>query len=325
MKKTHALLTDIAWPDDRIERKILASYGVSLTTAHGLTEPQLVKAVCGVGAIMVTWDTISRRVIEAATDCKIIARMGIGLDNIEVKAATAHGVVVTNVPDYCHTEVAEHSLALLLSLARRIHSFTQAAQEGRYSLKDGLPLRRLKGQQVGIIGFGRIGRTFAEKALALGFKVVTTSRSERDPDPRVPYVSLASLLKNSDYVVLLAPHTAETEKMISTKAFSQMKPTAYLINTARGALVDHPALAKALVAGELAGAALDVQTPEPPDLKQPPYNDPRVIITPHAAFYSTEAVEELRTRVAHQVGRFLTGQEPENIVNKNVIRRSFSR
>ena len=202
------------------------------------------------------------------------------------------------MPDYCLIEVAEHALALLLSLSRKVAMYHHETRAGRYELQAGPKLRRIEGQTLGIVGLGNIGRKLAEKAAGLGLKVIATSRSRKHPVPGVEFVELDELLATSDYISLHVPATAETKRMLGAAQFAKMKPSAYLINTARGGLIDHAALAAALNAGQLAGAALDVQDPEPPDLSQPPYNDPRVIVTPHAAFVSEESLENLRSRTA---------------------------
>lgn len=210
-------------------------------------------------------------------------------------------------------------MALLLALARKIGVFHDNARAGRYDLSAGLPLRRIEGQTLGIVGLGQIGRRVAAKAQAFGMRILATNRSRRDPLPGAVWANLNELLSQSDFVSLHVPLNDETRGMIGAAELALMKPSAFLINTARGGLVDHRALAAALADGNLAAAALDVQDREPPDLSQPPYNDPRVIVTPHAAFYSSESVEELRRRVAHQVGARLTGGRPENVVNPEVL------
>jgi D-3-phosphoglycerate dehydrogenase len=254
-------------------------------------------------------------VIAAAPKCRLVSRLGIGLDNIDVAYCTKHDIPVTNIPDYCLIEVAEHALAQLLSLARKIAFYHYETQNGRYQLQAGPTLRRIEGQTLGIIGLGNIGRKLAEKALPLGLKVIAFSRSRKDPMPGVEFVEFDDLLKRSDYISLHIPATPQTRHMFGAAQFAKMKPAAYLINTARGGLIDHAALAQALQAGQLAGAALDVQDPEPPDLSQPPYNDPRVLVSPHAAFVSVESLENLRSRVARQVVDRLSGKTPENVVN----------
>jgi D-3-phosphoglycerate dehydrogenase / 2-oxoglutarate reductase len=268
----------------------------------------------GMDVIITCWAPVTARVIDAADRCRHIARTGIGLDNIDVARATERGIVVTNVPDYCLREVAEHSLALLFALARKAAAYHLATKRGEYSLVAELPVERIEGKTLGVVGLGQIGSRLAAKAAALGMRVIGTNRSRRTP-AGVEWRTLEELLAGSDYVSLQLPLGPETRHIINADTLRLMKPTAYLINTSRGRLVDHAALAEALAAGQLAGAALDVQEPEPPDLSQPPWSDPRVIVTPHVAFYSTEATAELRMRVARQIVAFLRGETPENVVN----------
>jgi D-3-phosphoglycerate dehydrogenase len=313
------LLTDYAWPDLEIERSILAEYDAELVVAPNGDPATLVSLAGNVHAIMSNWANVPAQVIDAAPNCRIVSRLGIGLDAIDVAHATSLGIPVTNVPDYCLIEVAEHTVALLLALARKIHIFHANSQQGRYDLSAGFPLRRIAGQTLGLIGLGNTAREVAERALPLGLRVVATSRSRRNPLPDVTFVDLDDLLSQSDFVSLHLPLNRETRGLIGTVQLAQMKQTAFLINTARGGLVDHSALAAALARNALAGAALDVQEPEPPNLSLPPWNDPRVIVTPHAAFYSTESVEELRRRTSRQVGTRLAGGRPENVVNPEVL------
>ena len=321
MAKYRVLLTDYAWPNLDVERVILAEYDAELVVAPATDTATLVALAPEADAIMTNWVDVRAPVIDAATKCRIIARLGIGLDCIDVWRATERGIPVTNVPDYCFTEVAEHTLALLLALARKLHIFQADARAGRYDLAAGLPLWRIEGQTLGIVGMGGIGRRVAEKAAAFGLKLVAKSRSHRHTPPHVRRAPLDELLAESDFVSLHVPLTEHTRRMIGAAELARMKPTAFLINTSRGGLVDHDALAAALAADRLAGAALDVHDPEPPDLSLPLYRDPRVIVTPHAAFYSEESVAELRRRAARQVGVRLAGGVPENVVNPVVLTR----
>jgi D-3-phosphoglycerate dehydrogenase len=316
------LLTDHAWPDVEIERNVLAESGAELVVAERHDAETLATLARDVDAIMTCWARVPETVVAAAHRCRIVARMGIGLDNIDVAAATRRGIVVTNVPDYCLTEVAEHTLALVLALARNVAWFHQATKQGRYELADGPPMRRLAGQTLGLVGCGNIGRRVAQAGQALGLKVLATVRNAARLPAGVGLRGLDDLLAESDYVSLHLPLTSETRHLIGTNELARMKPTAFLINTARGGLVDHAALAAALAANRLAGAALDVQDPEPPDLEKPPYSDPRVIVTPHAAFASAESLAELRTRAARQVVDRLSGRRPENVVNPSVLATS---
>jgi D-3-phosphoglycerate dehydrogenase len=314
-----ALITDYAWNDLDIERSVLAENGIELVVAPAGDVATLAKLAADCDAIMTNWAKVPEAVIAACSRCQIVARLGIGLDNIDVAYATSRGIVVTNCPDYCLVEVAEHALALLLSLSRKVAFYHHATKTGTYDLRAGAALRRIEGQTLGIIGYGNIGQKLAEKARPLGLNIIATSRTKRGTVDGVRFVELNELLATSDYVSLHVPATPETKNLLGAEQFSRMKPTAYLINTARGAVIDHAALGAALDAGKLAGAALDVQEVEPPDLSKPPYNDPRVIVTPHAAFVSVESLENLRRRVAQQVVDRLGGRVPENVVNPTVL------
>jgi D-3-phosphoglycerate dehydrogenase len=319
MPRFRVLITDYAWPDVEIERRTLAEIDAELIVAEkSRQDAKGLATLAGqhqVDAIMTNWAKVPQAVIEASPKVRIVSRLGIGLDNIDVAYCTSRGIPVTNIPDYCLIEVAEHALALLLALSRKVAFYHHETKAGRYQLQAGPKLRRIEGQTLGIVGLGNIGRKLAEKALGIGLAVIATSRSGKSGIPGVSIVPLDELLARSDYVSLHVPVTRETKHMIGAAQLAQMKPSAYLINTARGGLIDTPALAAALAAGKLAGAALDVQDPEPPDLSQPPYNDPRAIITPHAAFVSEESLADLRLRVARQVAARLTGGTPENVVN----------
>lgn len=319
MAKFRILLTDYAWPDLDLERQVLTAADAEIIVPPATDVATLSKAAADVDAIMTNWAKVPEAVIAAAPRCRIVSRLGIGLDNIDVAAATARRIPVTNVPDYCLIEVAEHSLALILALSRKVAFYHHQTKAGQYQLQAGPKLRRIEGQKLGIVGLGNIGRKLMEKALPLGLKVLVHSRSAKELPPGAKNADLTTVLRESDYISLHTPLTPQTKHMFGRDQFAQMKPTAYLINTARGGLIDTPALAAALAEGRLAGAALDVQDPEPPDLSQAPYNDPRVIITPHAAFVSEESLQNLRTRAAKQVADWLHGKRPENVVNPEVL------
>jgi D-3-phosphoglycerate dehydrogenase / 2-oxoglutarate reductase len=319
MPKFKVLLTDYAWNDLDIERRILDEADAELVVAGKQDVASLAALAADVDAIMTNWAKVPAEVISASPRCRIVARLGIGLDNIDVACATQRKIVVTNVPDYCLIEVAEHALALTLSLSRKVAFYHHQTKAGRYDLKAGPVLRRIEGQTLGIVGLGNIGRTLATKAAGIGLRVLATTRTPRHVPSGVSVCALDQLLADSDYVSLHLPLTPETRHLIGAGQLRRMKPTAYLINTARGGLIDHAALAAALAEGRLAGAALDVQDPEPPDLGQPPWNDARVIVTPHSAFVSVESLENLRSRTALQVATRLRGGVPENVVNPTVL------
>jgi D-3-phosphoglycerate dehydrogenase / 2-oxoglutarate reductase len=316
------LLTDRAWPDCSIEREELARVGAEIVEAREHDESTLMALAADSDAIGTNWAHVTDRVIRAAPRCRIIARFGIGLDNIDVATATELGIPVTNVPDYCVEEVADHALALLLAGARNIAFFHQRTKRSEYDLSAGPPMRRLSSTTLGLIGFGHIARNLFPKARALGMKVLAHSPSQNDFGTGCPMVSFDELLTQSDFISLHAPLVESTHHLISAPQFARMKPTAWLINTSRGGLIDTSALSDALAAGRIAGAALDVFDPEPPDLSDPLYRDERVIVTPHAAFVSEESLRELRARASRQIADALEGARPANVVNPEVFARA---
>lgn len=312
------LLTDRAWPDSSIEQLVLGSIGAELFEAPDGSESTLCRLAVDVDAIMTCWAPVTEAIVRSAVKCRHIARMGIGLDNIAVAVATERRIRVTNVPDYCVEEVADHTLALLLACARKVAFFHQRTKAGEYLLQAGSQRRRLRGSVLGIVGMGRIARAVAERARSFGFEIIGWTRSGDDHGSGVRMVELPELLRESDFVSLNVPLKAETRHLLNRESLALLKPTAFVINTSRGGLIDHVALWDALQADRLAGAALDVFDPEPPDLSQPLFRDERVIITPHTAFVSIESLHELRVRAARQVAMTLAGQIPENVVNPQV-------
>jgi D-3-phosphoglycerate dehydrogenase len=316
------LITDRAWPDCSIEREQLARVGADVVEAPQQDDATLAKLAAECDAIGTNWASVTERVIRASPRCRIVARFGIGLDNISVTTATELGIPVTNVPDYCVSEVADHALALLLAGARNIAFFHHRTKASEYKLSAGPPMRRLSGATLGLIGFGNIARELFPKARALGMTVLAHSRSQNDFGTGCPMVSLEELLTRSDFVSLHAPLSESTRHMLAGPQFTRMKPTAWLINTSRGGLIDSAALREALASGRIGGAALDVFDPEPPDLTDPLYRDERVIVTPHAAFVSEESLRELRMRASRQIADALEGSRPENVVNPAVYARA---
>jgi D-3-phosphoglycerate dehydrogenase len=320
MSQQRVLISDYSWPDVEIERGILAQGGAELVVAPASDLATLSDLAGGVDAIMTCWAAIPAEVIKLVENCRVVARLGIGLDNIDVDFCTRQGIPVTNVPDYCQLEVAEHTLALLLALARNIGIFHQDARQGVYTRDHGPPLLRLAGRTLGLVGLGGIGRMVADKATGLGLRVIATRRDLTRAAGEIPTMPLGELLAQSDFVSLHLPLDDTNNQLIGGPELAIMKPGSFLINTARGGLVDHQALAAALESGQLAGAALDVQDPEPPALDEPPYNHPHVIVTPHSAFISQESLLDLRTRASNQVVQCLHGEVPDNLVNPEVLR-----
>lgn len=328
MRRLRVLVTDYAWPNLETEQAILAPIGVELVVAQRGDPDELIALAQDVDAILCCWKPLPPAALDVAPACRIVCRYGIGLDNIPVAHATQLGIVVTNVPDFCQEEVADHALALILACARRIVAFTQATRAGVWNPQMGRGMPRLRGQVLGLVGYGAIARTLAEKARGIGLEVMAyTPRLAADalaPWGRATN-NLHELLAAADYVSLHLPLTAETRHMIDATALAAMKPSAYLINTSRGAMIDEAALLVALRDRTIAGAALDVLSQEPPPADHPLLSLGNVLVTPHAAFYSESAIKELTSKAAAQVAQALSGDLPDHIVNPAVLTQANCR
>lgn len=314
--RLRVLITDHPWPDVEIEREALAAVGAEVVEPAGPTAEAIAAVAPEADGIGVCWAPLPGELLARCPRCRVVARFGVGLDNIPVAAATRLGIPVTYVPDYCVPEVADHTLALVLALLRDVPAFDRSLKAGDYDPNRFVP-RRLSGLTLGVVGYGRIGRAVAARAAGFGIGVIATTRSGRADGVRA--VPLDELLAASDVVSLHLPLSAETRRLIDAGRLARMKPAAYLVNTSRGPLVDAVALLDALNAGRLAGAGLDVFDPEPPVPGDPLVSHPRVIATPHVGFRSAEAVVELRTRAARQIADVLAGRRPEFVVNPEVF------
>ena len=328
-KVTHrVLVTDYAWPTLDIEREALGKIGAELAVAPTGQDEELQTLAPEADAILTNWKLVSGKALSKASKCVIVSRYGVGVDNIDVEAATAHGIVVTNVPDYCMDEVSTEAMALLLCGTRRTMVYDRLVRAGGWDMRAGIPLPRLWGLTLGIIGFGRIGRAVAPKAQAFGLRVIAhdpyIDRQEMVKRNVTP-TDFDTLLRESDFVTLHTPLTPETTKMIGEEALGKMKRTAWLINTARGGVVDTEALAAALQKGRIAGAGLDVMPQEPPAVSDPLRYLPNVIMTPHSAFYSEGSLQELQAKAVKRIVDVLTGKTPEHIINPPVLKQQNCR
>ncbi|MCL4862733.1 MAG: C-terminal binding protein [Caldilineaceae bacterium] len=307
--------------DLEVERKVLSAIDAQIIHTGNLTTPDALAAVTQADALMVALEKVTAEIMATMSRCRVVSRAGTGLDNIDIAAATAHGIWVAYVPDYSIDEVSTHAIALLLAQARGIPALVQATRASRWDSSVVGKLYRLKGQTLGVIGFGRIGQVTAEKARGLGLNIIVY-------DPYVDQsaiqsagarlVDLETLARESDFVSLHTPLDEATREIIDAQFLAQMKPTAYLINAARGPLIDEAALLAAVRSGQIAGAALDVLTVEPPTPDNPLLHEERILVTPHVAWYSEEAKIDLRTRCAEEVVRVLSGERPRTPANQIV-------
>jgi D-3-phosphoglycerate dehydrogenase len=314
------LITDPVAADVIVETEALAPLAADVAVSPAADEETLISQVSEVDAILVTYAPISARVIAAAPRCKIIARLGIGYDNVDVAAASEAGVVVTNVPDYCLDEVADHTMALLLASARNIVTAVNRVREGEWDGGRG-EIHRLRGRRLALVGVGGVGRRVAVRAQSFGLSVIAFDPYIKQWD--LPGVDRAGTLEEAvseaDFISLHSPLTDLTAHVVDADLIGLMRRKPVIVNTSRGGLIDHDALLAGIDAGEVAAAALDVTEPEPPSSEHRLRHDPRVIVTPHMAFYSIEAGEELRRRAATEVVRVLSGQAPEHAVNRDAL------
>jgi D-3-phosphoglycerate dehydrogenase len=307
------LVTDHVFGDLDAEQAALDEIGQELELAPATDAETLARLACRAEGILVCFAPLPAAVIEAATGCRIIARYGIGVDNVDVEAATRAGIFVTNVPDYCLDEVADHALALLLGAARGVVSAARSVRDGGWSVPQ-FGIHRLRGRRLALIGAGRIGARVADRARAFGLEVVLY-----DPYVDGSAATLEEAVAEADFVSLHAPLNPDTRRMIDEEAIAAMRRAPVLVNTSRGGLVDLDAVVRALDAGALSCAALDVTDPEPLPADHPLRTHPRAIITPHMSFYSAEAQDELQRRAVEEVVRALTGREPRCPVNREVM------
>ena len=317
------LVTDYVWPTVAPERAVLATAGAELVVAPDGSEETLTSLARDVDAILTCFAQVTDGVLRAAERCVVVSRYGVGVDNIAVDTATELGIVVTYVPDYCVEEVADHVMGLLLAWNRRIVLFDRATKtKGWGSEGLGMRIMRLRGKKLGVVGFGRIGRSVCAKALAFGLEVLASDpylSADVVAGQGARLVDLPQLLKESDFVTLHSPLTPDTTNLIGRAELEQMKPEAFLINAARGPLIDEDALHDALTSGSVAGAGLDVLVDLAPPLDHRLAQLENVIVTPHTAFFSQEAVLELEERAAGEVVRVFQGRMPDNLVNPAVL------
>ena len=325
MSEFKVLITDYVWPTTEPEETVLREEAdAEAVVAPDGSEETLVSLVGDVDAIMTCFAQVTPNVLRAAPNCVAVGRFGVGVDNIAVDTATELGMAVTYVPDYCVDEVSDHVMALLLAFNRRVVLFDNSVKnEGWGSVPLTMRMMRLRGKTLGVIGFGRIGQAVAQKALAFGFRVLAY-----DPYMTAEQCALRgarkvedmdAVLRESDFVTLHSPLNKQTRGLIGARELDMMKSEAFLINCARGPLIDEAALYDALTDGGIAGAGLDVLEDNHPPSDHPLLGLDNIIITPHVAFFSQEATLELEQRAAREVAYVLTGRMPDNLVNPAVM------
>ncbi|MBO0730138.1 MAG: C-terminal binding protein [Acidimicrobiaceae bacterium] len=319
------VIADYDYGDVDIERTIIEGAGFELVAAQCKTEDDVIAVARDAHAVIAQYATVGERAIESFTRCRVIARYGTGVDIVDVDAATRHGILVTNVPnDWCQDEVADHAMTLLLAEARKLRRYDQQTRAGIWQWQSGQPIYRLRGRILGLLSFGAIAQAIARRAAGFGIAVIA-----HDPymDPAgirehgVEPVSFDQLVERSDFLVIQAPLTSSTHNLFDETQLRRLKPTTFLINTARGPIVNDQALYRALTEGWLAGAGLDDLEEEPAKHRDwkpsnPLFTLDNVIVTPHAAYYSEESIRTVRQFAAEEVVRVLSGEPARSPVNE---------
>ncbi|MDP5220624.1 MULTISPECIES: C-terminal binding protein [Ruegeria] len=326
--KPKVVITDYDFGDVAVETEILEAAGAEVIALQAKRQEDLFDVAPHCAAMMNQYARIGKETITRMRNCEVIARYGVGVDIVDVGTATEKGILVTNVQNYCTEEVADHAIALWLTLARKLPDYDRATHAGIWKWQSGQPVYRLRGRTMGVVSLGKIGQAIVARAQSFGVTVIAY-------DPYLPrevaakigveLVSKPELLARSDYILMQAPMTPNTHHFLSDAEFSVMKPGAILVNTGRGPTVDNKALFRALTEGHLAAAGLDDPEEEPakranwtPD-DNPLFTLPNVLVTPHAAYYSEESIHAARVTAATQVAKVLTGQNPDYTVNADAL------
>ena len=322
MAEFKVVVSDYILPDLEIEREAVEAIGAEFVTGQCQSAEELIALARDADAIFNTYfGPIGDEVFAGCPKLKIVVRFGIGYDTIDVEAATRHGVMAVNVPDYCIDEVSDHAIGLWLSLGRKIVSADRMVRTGEWGMKPLQPVRKLQGQTVGIIGLGRIGRQVARKFSAFGVELIFADpQVDGDVDLGVECrkVELEELCRESDVITVHALANDETHHLINAERFAEMERSPIVINTARARLIDSQALVTALEKGQISGAGLDLVEGEEIPGDHPLMNFDNVVITPHVAWYSEASIIELRRKAAQEVVRALRGERPVNLLNPDV-------
>lgn len=307
--------------DTELEVFDLAAEEVDVTVGSPESEAGLVEFASGADGLLVQYAQVTESVLEQLPELSVVSRYGIGVDNIDIEAATEHGVAVTHVPSYCEEEVATHAISLLMTLVRKTSRYDREVKSGNWDWKIGRPIEPLTGKTVGFVAFGKIPRTFAKLLNGFDLEYLTYDPylSEEDvADHSVELVSFETLLAESDVISIHTPLVKETRHLFDSDAFQQMKDSAFLLNTARGPIVDEDALNEALLTDEIAGAGIDVMEEEPTH-KSPLFEREDTVVTPHVAWYSEASLIELRQKAAENLVRYLNGEVPHGFANESSV------
>jgi D-3-phosphoglycerate dehydrogenase len=321
MKKSQyqAVITDCDHGSIEEEKEELGRIGAELILAQVKEEEDLIRACKDADGLINQYALLTRRVFEHLPNCKVVSRYGVGVDSVDLKAATDLGIIVANVPDYCIDEVSNQAIAMILTLIRKTAFFDQKVKSNQWDFHLGIPIYRIHGKTLGLIGCGKIGLEVAKKISAFGVKVIAFDPYLQRAGEGVELTDFDTVLKKSDFISIHCPLNETTRHLIGDQAFKKMEKKPILINTSRGPIIDENALIQALVKGQISGAGLDVLEKEPPHPQSPLLRMENVILSPHVSFYSVESISELKRRTAENVSAVLLGKWPKSVVNREVM------
>ena len=313
------VITDCDHGSIREEKEEFDRMGAELILAQVREEEELIRVGKEADGLINQYALLTRRVFENLPKCKVVARYGVGVDSIDLRAATDLGIIIANVPDYCIDEVASHAVAMMLTLTRKTAFFDRKVKSSQWDFRQGTPIHRIQGKTLGLIGCGKIGFEVAKQISAFGVKVMAFDPYIQRTGEKIELTDLETVLRKSDFISIHCPLNDSTQHLIGEQEFQKMERKPLLINTSRGPIVNEKALIQALEEGRISGAGLDVLETEPPDSKNPMLKMENVIFSPHVGFYSEESISELKRRTARNVSDVLRGRWPGSVVNQGVM------
>ncbi len=312
------VITDCDHGSIEEEKAEFSQMETELILAQVQEEKEVIRVCKDADGLINQYALLTRRVLENLPKCKVISRYGVGVDSVDLKAATDLGIIVANVPDYCMDEVAAQTVAMILTLTRKTAFFDRRVKSGQWDFHSGIPIYRIRGKTLGLIGCGKIGLEVARRIAAFGVRVMTFDPYLEKAPEEIDLRDLDTVLKESDFISIHCPLNDSTRHLIGEKEFKKMAKKPLLINTSRGPIVDEKALIQSLQEGLVSGAGLDVLEKEPPDSQSPLLKMENVVLSPHASFYSVESISELKRRTAKNVADVLAGKWPSSVVNRDV-------
>ena len=318
MHPYRVVITDCDHGSIEEEKAEFGQMGAELILAQVQEEKDLICVCKDADGLLNQYALLTRKVLENLPKCRVISRYGVGVDSVDSKAATDLGIIVANVPDYCVDEVATQTIAMVLSLTRKTAFFDRKVRSGQWDFHLGIPIHRIKGKTLGLIGCGKIGLEVARRISSFGVRVMTYDPYLEQAPKGIELRDFDTVLKESDFISIHCPLNNSTRHLIGEREFKKMEKKPLLINTSRGPIVDEKALIRALREGLLTGAGLDVLEKEPPDTQNPLLQMESVVLSPHVGFYSVESISELKRRTAKNVADVLTGKWPGSVVNPDV-------